>query len=95
MTADDSSEWIEVKPRKHVPKVVDAEPGSPRTPRARTQSFGMDTEVSMKSRIGKHARKINKLEWSASKLREREMRVNKREKQREAAARERDEKSAQ
>jgi hypothetical protein len=55
----------------------------------------MDTEVSMKSRIGKHARKINKLEWSASKLREREMRVNKREKQREAAARERDEKSAQ
>jgi hypothetical protein len=88
MTQD--SDWIEVKPRRQVREKA-PETEEPRTPRARTQSFrSEDGEVSQKSRIGKLARREKKLEWSATKLREREKRIEKRETQRTEAARERE-----
>ena len=86
-----AEEWIQVKPRRQTTRErLEAEPATPRSPRARAQSFTDSHEVAEKSRIGKHARREKKLEWSASKRRERDERVEKRTSQREAAARERE-----
>jgi hypothetical protein len=92
------SEWIEVKPRRQASKqkapetveAADEQDGSPTTPRARTQSFG-EHDFRQKVRLGKTARREKKLEWSASKSRERTERIEKRDKQREATARQREE----
>lgn len=82
--SEEPTEWVEVKPRRQTTKERLEEPQSPRSPRARAQSFTDHAEVSGKSRIGKHARRESKLEWSATKRRERDIRVEKRNIQREA-----------
>jgi hypothetical protein len=90
----ENEEWTQVKPRRQAskPETPAEDENAPQTPKARTQSFGEVHEVLGKARIGRQARREQKLEWSASKARERGQRMEKREKQREAAAREREEK---
>jgi hypothetical protein len=90
----EESEWTEVKSRRRVSRIKAPEATDldeePTTPRARTQSFG-EHDVKQKVRLGKTARREKKLEWSASKARERTERIEKRDKQRETAARQREE----
>jgi len=94
---NEGAEWQEVKPKRQVskPQTPEDDQETPRTPEARAQSFTEVHEPGMKNRIGRHARREQKLEWSASKSRERERRIEKREGQREAAAREREAKQKQ
>ena len=83
-------EWIEVKPRTPKPQVQFENVSghmSPRSPKSRASSFGDLGDVSSKRRIGKHTRRERKLEWSATKRRERDIRVEKREYQRETEKR--------
>ena len=93
----EDSEWTEVKPRRQTSKIKSPEDepsggegAAPTTPRARTQSFG-ESEFKRRGPMGRVARREKKLEWSASKARERDQRIEKRDHQREAAAREREE----
>ena len=86
----EEAEWTEVKPRHpRTPKSGTAQEGSgsPRSPKSRTQSFGdMVGEVAGRNRVGRTARREGKLEWSASKKRERDVRIEKRMTQKQSAA---------
>jgi hypothetical protein len=77
--------WTQVRQKPKAsrkPALGEDVPGGPTTPRARTNS-AIDVEVLEKGRISKTAHRENKLEWSASKRREREARIERRNVQRD------------
>ena len=86
---DGNSDWMEVKPRR-APKqshniATLNEPSSPRISHFRGSTSHDVTEITVKDHISKHARKEKKLEWSATKQRDREKRIDKRNAQRDKA----------
>jgi len=83
--------WTEVKPRQlqKVERERSQRTESPATPSPRDRADSSnDLNVQEKGRISRYAHRENKLEWSASKARERNARIEKRSAQRERVARE-------
>jgi hypothetical protein len=75
--------WTEVKSRTKQSKKLSTEQSeTPTTPRGRTNSAN-DLEVVEKGRMSRTAHRESKLEWSASKKRDREVRIEKRTIQRD------------
>jgi hypothetical protein len=75
--------WTEVKSRtKQSTKLSTKQSETPTTPRGRTNSAN-DLEVVEKGRMSRTAHRESKLEWSASKKRDREVRIEKRTIQRD------------
>lgn len=76
--------WTQVQPRIKKASETQKEPQEegPSTPRPRTSSAN-DLQVTEKGRISRTAHRESKLEWSASKRREREARIERREAQRD------------
>jgi hypothetical protein len=86
---DGNSDWMEVKPRRaprqsnHIATLD--EPSSPAGSHYRGSSSHDFIEITVKDHISKRARKEKKLEWSATKQRDREKRIEKRNAQRDKA----------
>lgn len=78
----DEESWTEVKPRERKSLPAD-DPTTPPSPRARIGSFGEIDLTAEKARKSRSQMKESKLEWSATKRREREIKVNARQEQRE------------
>ncbi len=76
--------WTQVRPKTKASKKQPSqtEEGGLTTPRARISS-ALDLEIVEKGRISKTAHRESKLEWSASKRREREARIERRNVQRD------------
>jgi len=75
--------WTEVKTRtKQSKKLATEQSETPTTPRGRASSAN-DLEVVEKGRMSRTAHRESKLEWSASKKRDREARIEKRTTQRD------------
>ncbi len=85
---NEEESWTEVKPREKKISPSSSTPVSPTSGRERVASFGEIDLTAEKVRKSKFAMKEQKLEWSATKRRERELRVNVRQEQRERTAKE-------